>query len=63
MAKSRDGWQWTPDGGLRAGLPSIGVIEPAQSIRNLQELFDVVVIGAGYTGLTAARDLATSGLY
>ena len=61
IARSREGWQWTPDGGLQAGLPSIGVIEPSQMIKSSIEVFDVIVVGAGYTGLTAARDLATSG--
>lgn len=61
MAKSREGWQWTPKEGLSAGLPSIGVIEPSQQIPNSKDVFDVVVIGAGYTGLTAARDTATTG--
>lgn len=61
MAKSREGWQWTPDTSLQAGLPSIGVIEPSQNIHNPKEIFDVIVVGAGYTGLTAARDTSTTG--
>ncbi|KEF51313.1 uncharacterized protein A1O9_12663 [Exophiala aquamarina CBS 119918] len=62
MKVSREGWQWTPSSGLKAGLPSIGVIEPTQNFQSVNETFDVVVIGAGYTGLTAARDTSTNGL-
>jgi len=59
---SRDGYEWTQAGGLKAGIPSIGVIEPASNLTNSEDLFDVVVIGGGYCGLTACRDAATSGL-
>jgi heterodisulfide reductase subunit A-like polyferredoxin len=62
MAKSRDGYQWTANDGLRQGIPSIGVIQPTSNLRATKELFDVLVIGAGYSGLTASRDMATSGL-
>jgi heterodisulfide reductase subunit A-like polyferredoxin len=61
MAKSRDGYQWTANDGLQQGIPSIGVIQPSSNLRATEELFDVLVIGAGYSGLTAARDMATSG--
>lgn len=62
MVKSRDGWQWTRHEGLKPGLPCIGVINPSQNVKNFDNVFDVVVIGAGYAGLTAARDLTTAGL-
>ena len=62
MARSREGFQWTANTGLESGLPCIGVIETPQKIDFAQEVFDVVVIGAGYAGLTAARDTATAGL-
>jgi hypothetical protein len=61
MRESREGWQWTPSSGLKAGLPSIGVIEPAQNLHSPKDPLDVIVIGAGYTGLTAARDTSTNG--
>jgi monoamine oxidase len=32
-----------------------------QSTKNLKANYDVIVIGAGFTGLTAARDLSTAG--
>lgn len=63
MRVSREGWQWTPSSGLKAGLPSIGVIEPAQRLHSSKDPLDVIVIGAGYTGLTAARDTSTNGSY
>lgn len=61
IAKSSEGWHWTPSGGLVAGIPSKGVIQPSQNIKQSDAVFDVIVIGAGYTGLTATRDLTTSG--
>lgn len=62
MGISREGFQWTPSSGLKGGLPSIGVIEPPQRIQSSDNTFDVIVIGAGYTGLTAARDASTNGM-
>jgi hypothetical protein len=61
MGVSREGFQWTPSSGLKSGLPSIGVIEPPKKLRTSEDIFDVIVIGAGYTGLTAARDTSTNG--
>lgn len=61
MAKSREGFQWTPDNGLQPGLPCLGVIQPPQQIEHPEEVFDVLIIGAGYSGLSAARDTATAG--
>lgn len=62
MAKSRDGYQWTAADGLQAGIPSIAVIQPSSNIATGDDIFDVLVIGAGYSGLTAVRDTTTSGL-
>ncbi len=60
---SREGFHWTPKDGLKAGLPSISVIKPQEKILPANEIFsDVIVIGAGYTGLVAARDLTTQGV-
>ncbi|KAI5196315.1 hypothetical protein AUEXF2481DRAFT_33866 [Aureobasidium subglaciale EXF-2481] len=59
---SRDGYQWTEKSGLIKGVPSLGVIQPPTNIKDEQAVYDVIVIGAGYCGLTAARDAALSGL-
>lgn len=58
---SRDGYQWTESSGLVKGVPSIGVIQPPTNIKDEQAIYDVIVVGAGYCGLTAARDAALSG--
>jgi len=59
---SRDGYQWTKDGGLIQGVPSIGVIQPPTNLRSKSsDDFDVIVVGAGYAGLTAARDASIAG--
>ncbi|CAG9992135.1 unnamed protein product [Clonostachys byssicola] len=57
---SRDGWQWTPQTGLKAGVPTVGVIQPPSTAVK-GTVYDVAIIGAGYTGITAARDLTTTG--
>jgi hypothetical protein len=58
---SRDGYVWTEAEGLRAGVPSIGVIEPPSNLTDKTVIFDVIIVGAGYCGLTAARDATLSG--
>ncbi|KAJ5211248.1 Flavin amine oxidase [Penicillium cf. griseofulvum] len=60
---SRDGFQWTPETGLSQGVPSIGVISPSTNICSSSAKYDVIVVGAGYAGLTAARDLTLTGLH
>ncbi len=61
MAYTSEGFQWTPATGLQQGLPCEGVIQPPEMIEKSRQVFDVLIIGAGYTGLTAARDLTTTG--
>ncbi|KAJ5591288.1 hypothetical protein N7450_005260 [Penicillium hetheringtonii] len=58
---SRDGFQWTPSDGLKQGVPSIGVISPPRKIQT-DKPWDVIVVGSGYSGLTAARDMCVAGL-
>ena len=58
---SKDGFQWTEATGLKPGIPSLGVIEPPSNLDGSENFFQVIIIGAGYCGLTAARDAATSG--
>jgi NADPH-dependent 2,4-dienoyl-CoA reductase/sulfur reductase-like enzyme len=59
---SRDGFQWTPETGLAPGVPSIGVISPPTNITSSATSYDVIVVGGGYSGLTATRDLTVAGV-
>jgi monoamine oxidase len=59
---SRDGYHWTPKDGLKTGVPTVGLITPPSNISNTEALYDVIVIGAGYCGLTAARNASLEGL-
>ncbi|KAK4862459.1 hypothetical protein LT330_002592 [Penicillium expansum] len=62
MVYSSDGFSWTPFTGRQEGLPTIGVVKPSsRSIQPEDDIHDVIVIGAGYAGLVASRDLATQG--
>ena len=59
---SRDGFSWTQDQGLKPGVPCIGAIQPPTNLNNASpDVFDVIVVGAGYCGLTASRDTSVSG--
>ncbi|KAH7123274.1 amine oxidase [Dactylonectria estremocensis] len=62
MVNSSEGFTWTPEKGISHGLPSIGVVNPpARTIQPQTATYDAIVIGSGYAGLVAARDLATQG--
>lgn len=57
--KSRDGHVWTRDTGFREGIESDAVITPQRSIStSSSKVYDAIIIGAGYAGLIAARDLS-----
>lgn len=58
---SRDGWEWTEQQGLRQGVPSISVIHPPSNVSSANVVYDAIVVGAGYAGLTALRDTALAG--
>lgn len=61
MATS-DGFSWTPESGGADGLPTISAIQPSKyQVPTSNDVVDVIVLGAGYAGLVAARDLATQG--
>ena len=59
-----DAYTWTQEGGLqKGGLKCEGVISPTTSRHAPQNsVYDVVVIGAGYAGLSAARNLVNMSL-
>ncbi|KAI9927548.1 hypothetical protein ASPWEDRAFT_186881 [Aspergillus wentii DTO 134E9] len=64
MTKTTDGYSWTAATGVTSGnLHCKGVVEPAER-RNapVGHVYDAIVIGAGYSGLMAARDLTDRGL-
>ena len=60
---SRDGHSYTKSNGLVAGLHTYGVVQPENSIWNNADshVWEAIVIGAGYAGLIAARDLVKAG--
>lgn len=56
--KTKDGHIWEPHTGFQKGLESDAVISPQRSVTSINKVYDVIVIGAGYAGLAAARDLS-----
>lgn len=60
---SQDGYTYTKGKGLVGGLRTYGVIQPERKIRQTDKgsIWEAIVIGAGYAGLTAARDLVKAG--
>jgi hypothetical protein len=64
---SHDGHTYTPGegtAGLHPGLKTYGVIDPAEKVGAGAEekVWECIVVGAGYTGLIAARDLVKAGV-
>lgn len=59
---SKDGYVWTESSGVQNGVPSIGAIQPISKLSDSETDFDVIVVGGGYCGLTAARDASVSGM-
>lgn len=56
--KTKDGHIWEPSTGFQKGLESDAVVSPQRSVTSTNKVYDVIVIGAGYAGLAAARDLS-----
>lgn len=61
IPRSRDGWEWTEQQGLRQGVPSFSVILPPSNVSSANVVYDAIVVGAGYSGLTALRDATLAG--
>lgn len=57
---SKEGFQWTAATGLKSGLPCDGGIPPSKQVASGSH-YDVIVVGAGFAGLVASRDLALRG--
>lgn len=57
MPYSREGFVWTEEK-TTTGLLTESVVPSSAGVK---DRYDVVVIGAGFTGLIAARDLAADG--
>ena len=62
---SHDGHTYTKKDGLLAGLYTYGVVKPERKLREGDEnkIWEAIVIGAGYSGLIAARDLVKAGVF
>ncbi|GAA5897768.1 hypothetical protein JCM6882_000091 [Rhodosporidiobolus microsporus] len=57
-----EGYRFDKTSGLKTGFASEGAIRPTQyRSRHSQNRFDTIIVGAGYTGLIAARDLTNAG--
>lgn len=65
MATTKDAYMWTPEDGLRhGGFACEGAISPPQKIKSPPStIYDVLIVGGGYAGLAAARDLTNAGKY
>lgn len=62
MSRTKEGHIWTAQIGSKTGMETIGAIIPPQSYpHGHSEVFDAIVIGAGYAGLVATRDLTIQG--
>ncbi|KAJ4177001.1 hypothetical protein NW767_015260 [Fusarium falciforme] len=59
---TNEGFRYRPGHGLERGMKCQAAINPLRNIpAKVADVFDVIVLGAGYAGLTACRDLCTAG--
>lgn len=59
---TREGYLCKRNGAFQQGLQCSATIRPRTNIpASNSDIFDVVVLGAGYAGLTACRDLSVAG--
>ena len=63
--KTHDGYTWTRAAGVKKGdLHCRGVVEPREKLSApAGHIYDAIVIGAGYTGLMAAREMSDRGMW
>lgn len=62
LKKTAEGHEYEVGDGISHGLPCDGAITPASNMaQGASKTFDAIIIGAGFTGLTAARDLTLAG--
>jgi lysyl oxidase-like protein 2/3/4 len=54
ILRTQDGYRWDADGTTTEGLLTRSVVP---STRHLRSSYDAIVIGAGFAGLVAAREL------
>ncbi|GAA5852639.1 hypothetical protein JCM8547_002574 [Rhodosporidiobolus lusitaniae] len=59
-AHTQEGYRYNPRSGLATGFACEGAISPL-TYRANQQRYDTIIVGAGYTGLVAARDLTNAG--
>lgn len=57
-----DGFQYFPGSGLVTGLPTKACVSPPARNNRSDIIYDAIIVGAGYTGLIACRELALRGM-
>lgn len=62
-ARTAEAHTWTREGGLKSGnFVCKGAISPPQQLKQPKDtVYDVLIVGGGYAGLVAARDLTNAG--
>lgn len=65
LGQTADGFSWTHRDGLKKGdFACKGVVFPPSNLqRPSTSVYDVLIIGGGYSGLSAARDLTNAGIF
>ena len=61
--ETAEGYIWSREGGLKhGGFACEGAVVPPVNVKSSKEtVYDVLIVGGGYAGLVAARDLTTAG--